>query len=355
MERKRIVYFDHLRVAAIIAVMVIHVATQNWTEVRPGGFQWQVFNIYDGIVRWSVPVLLMISGPLFLKKEIPTKTLYTKYIPRLAIAYLVWSAFYAIVIPVGKSLQGGGLQLSFTSVLTSVIEGELHMWFIPMIIGIYMCVPLIRRIVRSREATRYHLLLSFLFVFVIPQAADLARDFIGGPFSDIIGAVEDLASRMSLDTILGYSFYFILGYYLNETQLSKKQRTTICILGVIGTIASFALNALVTWKTQEPCSKYFGNFTVNVLLEAVCVHTLAKYTDHGSQKWNALLCKLSKLSFGAFLVHIFVMDAFVLIGLDTLRFWPIISIPVISMLTALVSFGISWVLSKIPVINEWLI
>ena len=70
-------------------MVVLHVSAQNWNEADPISFQWNVFNIYNGLVRWCVPVLLMISGPLFLKRDIPIKTLYSKYILRLAIAYLV--------------------------------------------------------------------------------------------------------------------------------------------------------------------------------------------------------------------------------------------------------------------------
>ena len=52
---KRKVYCDYLRLIATFAVVFIHVAASNWSNVDVNGIQWQVFNIYDSLVRWGVP------------------------------------------------------------------------------------------------------------------------------------------------------------------------------------------------------------------------------------------------------------------------------------------------------------
>ncbi|MBQ7346149.1 MAG: acyltransferase family protein [Oscillospiraceae bacterium] len=355
MDKKRIVYFDHLRVAAIVAVMVLHVSAQNWNEVDPISFQWNISNLYNGLVRWCVPVLLMISGSLFLKRDIPTKTLYSKYILRLAIAYLAWSAFYAVLVPLGRAVLTGDPLPSLKLMVTYTIAGDLHTWFLPMIIGIYMCIPLIRQIVASKTTTRYFLILSFLFAFVLPQMISMARDLLGDGASSILDASSSLLSDMNMDMVTGYSFYFVLGYVLDDMVLTKKQRTIIYCLGVAGVLSSVGLNAWVTWITQAPCSTYHRNSAVGVLLAAVCVHTWCKYRPHHNEKLNSWICKLSRYSFGAYLIHVFVMDTLERLGLDTLCAAPVITIPAISLLTAIGSFAISFVLNKIPVIRRWLV
>lgn len=77
--------------------MVIHVAADNWNAADVRSFEWQVFNFYDSLVRFGVPVFVMISGALFLKpdKDIPVKKLYSKYIFRIVIAFVFWSFIYA--------------------------------------------------------------------------------------------------------------------------------------------------------------------------------------------------------------------------------------------------------------------
>ncbi len=92
----RTVYFDHLRVFATFAVIILHISSsRNWYTADVNGSEWQVLNFYDSLSRWSVPVFLMISGSLFLNREIPLKKMYSKYILRLAVAFVFWAVIYA--------------------------------------------------------------------------------------------------------------------------------------------------------------------------------------------------------------------------------------------------------------------
>ena len=66
MEKKeRIIQFDLLRVVAIFAMMMLHVAASQFDSVAVGSSEWFWFNFYDSIVRFCVPVLVMISGIFF--------------------------------------------------------------------------------------------------------------------------------------------------------------------------------------------------------------------------------------------------------------------------------------------------
>ena len=78
MERKT--YCDYLRLIATFAVVVLHVAASNWYSTDVNGLEWQSFNFYDSVVRWGVPIFVMISGSLFLSREISIRKIYSKYI-----------------------------------------------------------------------------------------------------------------------------------------------------------------------------------------------------------------------------------------------------------------------------------
>ncbi len=67
--QNRTIYFDYLRVFATAAVILLHVAAFNWLSTDVNGYDWKVFNFYDSIVRWGVPVFVMISGALFLGRD----------------------------------------------------------------------------------------------------------------------------------------------------------------------------------------------------------------------------------------------------------------------------------------------
>ncbi len=77
---KRIVYIDYLRVVAILGVIMLHVSAQNWYNIDVSSFAWQTFNFFDAISRYGVSIFVMISGALFLGKDISIKTICKKYI-----------------------------------------------------------------------------------------------------------------------------------------------------------------------------------------------------------------------------------------------------------------------------------
>lgn len=136
----RTVYFDCLRVFATFGVMILHIAAQNFYSSDVGGREWQVFNFFDSIFRWSVPAFVMISGALFLSRDIPIRKIYSKYVLRIVIAFFVWSAIYA-------AFESGSI---FDRILT-LIHGHYHMWFLFMIATTYMCIPFIKPIVENNR------------------------------------------------------------------------------------------------------------------------------------------------------------------------------------------------------------
>ena len=86
---ERTAYFDYLRVFATFAVVILHLSGQNWNNTNVNGFEWRVFNGYDSLVRWAVPVFVMISGALFLDRNISPKKIYSKYVLRLFVSFCV--------------------------------------------------------------------------------------------------------------------------------------------------------------------------------------------------------------------------------------------------------------------------
>lgn len=100
---------------------------------------------------WAVPVFVMISGALFLSRKNDIKKLYKKNILRMCVSFAVWSAFYAISYAIVDFFTKADYQFSFSYFLGELLSGAAHMWFIPMIIGIYMCVPIFEKICESEE------------------------------------------------------------------------------------------------------------------------------------------------------------------------------------------------------------
>ena len=123
---------------------------QNWSAGVISEYG-AVFGIYSAVTWHAVPVFVMISGSLFLSREITIKELYRKYIFRIAAAFVFWSAVYAV----RSYLKEGSL----FSAWDLFVAGNYHLWFLPMIIGLYMIVPFMKVIAESEVLTKYFLAL----------------------------------------------------------------------------------------------------------------------------------------------------------------------------------------------------
>ena len=132
--------------------MMIHVSASGFYTNPVQSFTWQVVNFYECMVRWAVPVFVMVSGMFFLnpQKEITLSKLYRKNIFRIVMALITWGVFYRslsitkmifIDKVCNKELTVGILKQCSTFVFG---HAWYHLLFLYMIIGLYILVPLIR-------------------------------------------------------------------------------------------------------------------------------------------------------------------------------------------------------------------
>lgn len=342
---KRTIYFDYLRVFATFAVILLHLAGQNWNNADVNSFNWQVFNVYDSIVRWAVPVFVMISGALFLERSISLKKIYLKYVVRLFISFYVWSLIYILL---------ADTPLSLFEKATLLVSGHFHMWFIPMMAGLYICTPFFKIVANDERITKYYLCLAFLLSSLIPTIVILINDFTDSVFiNGIASAIKISAQSMKIYAVTGYAGYFILGYYLNNKDLTKYQRRIIYILGIVGFVLTIVLTYMNAIKLQKPNENYYDFFSVNVLLESIAVFVFFKYRKF---KANNLIAELSKNSYGVYLVHALIMEILSLhFGINTFSYNAVIAVPGIGMIVFITSHLISLILNHIPYINKYIV
>lgn len=343
-KQKRTIYFDYLRVMATLAVIMLHMYAQNWYVSDVNGYNWQVFNLYDSIVRWGVPVFVMISGALFLKKELSLKVIYTKYIFRMAVSLVVWSAIYALF----RYDEQQGRLINF-------ISAPYHLWFIFMIIGLYMMIPILKKVVENMYTLRYFLFMSFIFVGCIPELITIIRDFCTN--STILNCLEIIEKNIKeLNIAFGYSAYFVLGFYLSKIEFNKKQRKIIYILGCLGFIFTIVMDSFVALKNQQYCSNYYNNFMINVMMESIAIFVFFKYRKFKNDNINKGISYIAQRCFGIYLVHVLLIKILKeQMGINTMTFNALLSVPVITILVFSTGLILSIILNKIPYIKKYIV
>ena len=349
MNMKRIIYFDLLRIIAIVAVIFVHISGQNWYAANVHSYEWNVYNVFDAISRFGVPIFVMISGALFLSKEQSITKIFKKNILKIAVIFFVWSLIYTLY-------QLFVQQTIATPVdfVLSFLKGPYHFWFLFMIVGLYIVTPLLRKIVVDDKMLKYFLLLALIFAFIIPKSIDL----IGLGLPRVADTLSYIVDSTKVNLVLGYSGYFVLGYLLNKIRISKKAEYIIYALGVFGAIFTIIATMLMSGYKNSADTFFYKNLTINVLFEAIAVFVFFKQhlNKRVKRKTEKKILFLSKCTLGIYLVHpliIFVLnDAF---GLNTASFNPILSIPILVVLVASISLTISAILNKIPFIKKWVV
>ncbi len=340
---------DLLRVFAIFSVMLLHISATQWYITPVNSYNWQIFNILDSYARFGVPVMIMISGMFLLRpdKNISIETIYRKYITRIVTAFIFWSACYAVCVTYFKSAQ-----FDITAVplfLKTFGNGYYHLWFCYLIIGLYVILPFLRLIVQNKRLTEYFLLLSFLFAIVIPTAKLIPLDFLQKLLS--------LTDNLLLYFVLGYTFYFVIGYYLHEYPLTKKQSYGVYFGGIIGLVATISLTAMISLNAIQPTEMFYQYLSLNVMLTSV--GTLVFFENiigkiDFSDRFRKLVLLFSECSFGMYLCHVFFIEIFTKIGLTTTVINPVIAIPILAIMVFLGSFCVARVLYHIPIAKKYI-
>jgi surface polysaccharide O-acyltransferase-like enzyme len=355
MKSSRIIYLDILRIIATFAVIILHTAANQWYETPVNTFDWQILNIYDSLVRWCVPIFLMISGVFFLDdtKNISNYNIFHKYIKRILSALIFWGLLYGFVSLITKSFINHIKILPFDimKIFAKLIFGPpwYHLWFLYLMIGIYILTPLLRVFVSNsnRDDIEYLLVLFFLLGLVIP-ALNKVFMLINSKYTINFSVIE----------LTGYVGYFFAGYYFSKYEMSKKLKYTIYVFGIISVLITIIITAKYSLFVGKPKGDLYSYLLPTTMFESYAVFLLFKNIFKSvkySEMFEKVITYLASCTFGVYLVHDFINQAFSIIGLKTTTYNPIIIIPLMSFINIVISFIIISFIKKIPFLNRYII
>lgn len=347
-SKNRIVYADILRIIATFAVVILHVAATKWHQAPVQEFNWQVFNVYDSLVRWAVPIFVMLSGMMFLnpEKEILVKNIFCKYIFRIIIVIVFWGLFYQFSAIFAKRILQHEL-VYMNRVIVSfgkIIFGPpwYHLWYLYMLVGLYILTPLYRIFTKNayEKEIRYLLIMFFIFGLCLPFVKKILLYFDAR-----------LNINFELSEFINYSGYFFAGYYFSKYSISKKMRVIIYIGGIISFIFTIIGSSYISIKNNEANGYLYGNLLPTTMFEAymifICIKRFEKKKN--SEKKRAIVSELSKCSFGIYLIHDFVKQIVFQIGLTSDFIIPLLAVPIVSIIIFAISFVLIYICRKIPI------
>ena len=345
---QRVACYDVLRVAATFAGVALHLSAQHGADTDIYSTAWQAFNLYDSLVRWTVPVFVMISGVFFLAGTQSLRQILRKNVLRIVTAFVFWSALYAAYAYFFN-------KCALSTAVTLFFSGHYHMWFLFMIVGLYLIVPFLRPIVRDEKLLRYFLLLTLIFTFLLPQIAS-AVSLLSWQYC---AEFKALTGKFYYHFTLGFVPYFVLGYYLVRKEFSLTAKRVLYALGVLGFVLTVVLTSFASRLQGAATELFYGYDSLNVLFVCVGLFVFAKEHlnfPNLSEKCHRCIRALSRWSFGAYLVHPLFIESFdIFLHFNTLSLNVFFSVPLLTLIIGALSFLVSALLHQIPFVKKYFV
>ena len=336
---------DLLRNIAVLMVICIHVTTM-WKYGKADTLEWHVSELWDVICRSAVPLFFMISGAFY--KDAPVSKTVNKIIKFTGIFFGI-SLLYSLSDAYWFSISGRG-EIQVSQILNGILDYKYHLWYLPAYIYVLSIAPILVKIIDNDNGrlTEYLLGIWIVFVIIANSLLTAVKGFVNYElFSKYISFCS------SLIFLSGNNIgYFILGRYLSRKHYLKITQYGIYALGLFSTAALYFLSDRYSHYSGYGDTRWFSRFTIFVLLQATSLFILfCSITITG--KHARLASRLSKYSFGIYLIHVLFLDwcnnlkIFTDSGIGNFEISPILNIPIQIVLVYLMSLACVFIVKRI--------
>ena len=348
---QHIYYFDYLRIFSSILIILIHISAFYYIKIQLiiNSYIWKISYYYNSISRCGVPIFFMISGAVFLNRDITFKKLFVKYIKGIFIHLLIWSVFHSVIYNIENH------ETKIKSIIYQIIKSHYHLWYLFALLGIYMIIPFLREISKNKQILETFIFLSFIILLIIPRFIHI----LSLRYQIIYGLFTELYNKMNFKYFSIYHFYFVYGHYLNVKKIdNRNNRILIYVLGLIGIIFTTKISYNIS-IIKEKKLDYFGGQYLNIFFYSTSVFVYFKYNLEHS-KFNKKKCnyfrKISNYTFGIYLIHPFIIEKIIeKYHINELKINILLLIPMNALIVFILSLIISIILKYIPFIGKYIV
>jgi len=353
MNNNRVYFLDYVRAVACFLVILVHciepfyLGGEGTYIATKSDALWVTF--VNSLLRIAVPLFVMTSSYLLVPIKGPTSSFLRRRAERVVIPFVVWSLLYAVVPMWGS---GGEVDVAgnFTFLSLNFMWHSGHLWFVYMIVGLYLTMPIIspwleRVSKRGEEA----FLGVWLFATAVPFIRELALELRGA--RDIWGEASWNEFGM-LYYVSGFIGFVVAGHYIRTYVNWSALKTTaialpMIVVGYAATALPFYLQIPKEFPVEESIDlavsmELSWDFTTTgVALMTLGVFLLFRLIERPCRVYP-LVAELSRLSYGIYLMHMFVLVAV----FDIVRSWSL-GTPLTMLLSAVVTFFLSAIITKV--------
>ncbi|QTE67051.1 acyltransferase [Clostridiales bacterium] len=352
-RKERIIWIDYLRVIAIILVVLCHSTEEGvydltLNSVMEMSYARRIFPFTCFTVgRLGVPIFLLISGYLLLDREYDTEAmkrfLKNKWL-HLILCTIIWFLIYDLFL---VFIQGE--KLSVNDIIQDLLflnkVQMSHVWYMPMIIGLYALIPFAANCLRKVDHEK---------IIWIPLGFFLISIFLYPTISALFRVINPALRSMSNQINAGFSggtygIYLVFGWLLKKETFKKVKKIWIVLLVMlsIGTVLWLQL-----WSYENNVRYSLWYDSPFLLVAAVCFFEL--FSRCKFHKGYRFLHWLSSYAFAVYLIH-FPFKLLLLDFVMNMSYPKTIKVLIMWGLLLIISLPIAFIISLIPKCGNYLL
>lgn len=314
----RVYFLDYLRVVACFMVILVHCIEPFY--LGDGGTLiasksdalW--VTCVDSLLRIAVPLFVMISSYLLVPVTGSTEKFYRRRVERVAIPFIIFSLAYALIPAWGS---GGEVEiLDNLKVLTfNFLPLSGHLWFVYMILGVYLIMPIISPWLEQVSARGERI---FLALWILATAVPFIRE-LGETVRGSVGIWGEASWNEfgTLYYVSGFVGYVVAAHYIRKyvdwgTAKTYAIALPMLVAGYIITSLpfyyqipdAFPVRASIDLAVDMELSWSFAS--LGVALQTLAVFLLFRLIKRPCKVYP-LFAHISKRSYGIYLAHMFVL------------------------------------------------
>lgn len=342
MSNNKIAGIELLRLLATIGVIGDHVPLCT-VKYFAGSATNMDKLVYFGTMmfcHWPVPVFMMITGYLMLNKEKLDYCSIWKYFKRILLLLLVFGFVFAVMEQyfVSHTLSFG----MFLQGVYNVLVGQTwkHLWYLYMLLGIYLILPVLHSYLNHPPRTILPLLIAVIIFSSV------------FPFLNFHCGID-----FPLCSV--YVAYAIIGFLLSRIDYEQLRclRLRYVLFVLIITFLLIFLEAYDLYINNKEWTLKMSPYTSPVIIiQSVCIFIIVmKIQNHLANFVNSrMVKKINRCSLGIYIIHMVWVNLALKVFHINIMNWNYSMIAVGIFVIFVVSWLSTEVMLKIPIIKKYL-
>lgn len=284
---------DIIRIIAIFFVVFSHTTDRFvlYTTLK-GSVSWKIVYYLNTLSHVAVPLFIILSGYLLLKKEKTNnvKLFYKRRLLKILSPFLIWLCIYF-----GYSVDWNLARLTPQYIFINLWHADIwHLYFIIIIIELYIIAPFLVKFAETKNKKKQTILFCVLIAI--------------GIFFSLLDIFHIDVRRIVLTMFIPYIGIFYAGAYLRLVRLKK--------LMVFITLAAYFILPIVTnlIANGDIGSFIVFNYSPTLLPMTICLFLSLKNVNQffgqklKSKSFEKIIAFIASTTFGIFFVHLIVLD-----------------------------------------------